>query len=148
LKVGGRAVCRPTDENHLDIHQVFADVIWKNHSLGTLTVRAGRQEVAFGAGRLISAAEGTNVRRSFDGVRLIWNRRTWTFNSILMQLTKVENGIFDDRPDAGNLTWGFGGFGALSNGRNGNLAFYYIGTARDAAQFEQGIANATWHSLV
>jgi Alginate export len=138
---------RPTDENRFDIHQAFADLTWKSRRVGMLTLRAGRQEVAFGAGRLISAAEGTNVRRSFDGLRLIWNRRTWTFNSILMQLTKVENGTFDDRPDNGHFTWGFGGFGPLSNGERGNLAFYYIGNSRKDAEFQQGKADATRHSF-
>ena len=40
-----------------------------------MTLRLGRHEVAFGAGRLISAAEGLNVRRSFDGARLIVKER-------------------------------------------------------------------------
>ena len=34
-----------------------------------LTIRLGRQEIALGSGRLISAGEGLNVRRGFDGVR-------------------------------------------------------------------------------
>lgn len=110
-------------------------------------MRAGRQELGFGAGRLISAAEGTNVRRSFDGIRVIYTNRGWSFNSILLQLTKVENGMFDDRPDAGNVTWGVGGVGPLSNGRYGNLDFYYIGTAREDAIFQQGKADSTRHTF-
>ncbi len=36
-----------------------------------IILRAGRHELAFGSGRLVSPREGPNVRRSFDGVSLI-----------------------------------------------------------------------------
>jgi hypothetical protein len=147
LEEGRAGGPRPTDEDRLDVHQAFADITWGNPSRGSLTVRAGRHEVAFGAGRLISAAEGLNVRRSFDGVRLIGRRKGWTANATLMRLVSAQGGMFDDRADGQQLTWGAGGFGPLPGGRRGNLALYYIGMERDSARFDQGTARAVRHSV-
>jgi hypothetical protein len=138
---------RPTDENRLDVHEAFVDVTWGTPSCGSLTLRAGRHEVAFGAGRLISAAEGLNVRRSFDGLRLIGRRHGWTFNSTLMRLVAARPGLFDDRADSRQLTWGVGGFGPIGRPTRGNLALYYIGMSRERARFDQGIGDATRHSF-
>jgi hypothetical protein len=102
--------------------------------------------VAFGAGRLISAAEGLNVRRSFDGARLIVKRGAWTWNATAMRLVAAVPGTFDDRGDSGLLTWGAGGNGPRPWLGPGNLAVYYIGTRRRAARFDQGTAKSIRHS--
>ena len=60
---------RPPDEDELDLHQAFVDLTAGVRSR-TLTLRIGRQEIAFGSSRLVSTREGPNVRQSFDGVRL------------------------------------------------------------------------------
>jgi hypothetical protein len=143
-RVGGP---RPTDEDRLDLHEAFVDATWGTPSRGSFTVRAGRHEVAFGAGRLISAAEGLNVRRSFDGLRLIGRRRGWTANATLMRLVAARGGLFDDRADRQQSTWGAGGFGPLPRFSRSNLAVYYIGMSRDAARFQQSAANARRHSF-
>jgi hypothetical protein len=143
-RIGGP---RPTDENGLDLHQGFVDITLGSPARGSVTVRAGRHEVAFGAGRLISAAEGLNVRRSFDGLRLIGRRRGWTANATLMRLVTTRSGAGDDRSDRQQLTWGAGAFGPLPGKTRVNLAIYYIGMERHAARFEQGTADATRHSF-
>ena len=71
LVSGRRGGARPTDKDNLDLHQAFFDVKFGDEKRGNFTIRAGRQEVEFGSGRLVSASEGLNVRRSFDGARLI-----------------------------------------------------------------------------
>ena len=71
LEYGRTGGGRPTDIDKLSLHQAFVD--WKlarsaDHSI---TLRVGRQELGFRSGRLISPAEGLNVRRSMDGARLM-----------------------------------------------------------------------------
>lgn len=144
LEAGRLGGPRPTDENTLDLHQAFVDVAWRANDRGSLTLRVGRHEVAFGAGRLISAAEGLNVRRSFDGVRLVIKRGAWTWNSTAMRLVAPSRGVFDDRAEPGVLEWGAGGTGRRP--WLGNLAVYYIGVRRTSARFDQGTADATRHS--
>jgi hypothetical protein len=61
---------RPQDADDLDIHQGFIDV---NLPLGLakpVTFRGGRQNLIYGAQRLISPLDWTNVRRTFDGVKV------------------------------------------------------------------------------
>ena len=142
-RVGGP---RPTDENLLDIHQAFVDFTWGQSSARAVTLRAGRHEVAFGAGRLLSAAEGLNARRSFEGLRLIGRRDVWTLNSIVIRPVRNIPGVMDDRTDASQLVWGTGAFGRVSRtGRN--LALYYIGAQREDARFDQGVGDAVRHSF-
>jgi len=64
LEDGRNGGPRPTDKDTLDLHEAFVDVKLRNNDKGSVALRLGRHEVAFGAGRLISAAEGLNVRRA------------------------------------------------------------------------------------
>jgi Alginate export len=146
LEAGRTGGPRPTDENTLDLHQAFLDLTWRGRNRRSVTLRLGRHEVAFGAGRLISAAEGLNVRRSFDGARLIVKRGGWTWNATAMRLVSAVPGMFDDRGNSGLVTWGAGGNGPRPWLGPGNLAVYYIGTRRKAARFDQGTADSIRHT--
>jgi Alginate export len=146
LEAGRNGGPRPTDKNTLDLHEAFVDLKFRNTDRGSVALRLGRHEVAFGAGRLISAAEGLNVRRSFDGARLIVKRRAWTWNATAMRLVLSIPGVFDDRSDSGLQTWGAGGNGPRPWLGPGNLAVYYIGARRRNARFDQGAADSTRHS--
>jgi hypothetical protein len=146
LEAGRNGGPRPTDKNTLDLHEAFVDVKLHDGDRGSVALRLGRHEVAFGAGRLISAAEGLNVRRSFDGARLIVKRGAWTWNSTAMRLVLAVPGVFDDHSDSGLLCWGAGGNGPRPWLGPGNLAIYYIGARRRNARFDQGSADATRHS--
>ena len=146
LEAGRTGGPRPTDENTLDLHQGFLDVTWRGSDRGSVTLRVGRHEVAVGAGRLISAAEGLNVRRSFDGARLIVKRGGWTWNATAMRLVAAVPGMFDDRGNSGMLTWGAGGNGPRRWLGPGNLAIYYIGSRRRNARFDQGTADSIRHT--
>lgn len=140
LEAGRRGGPRPTDEDQLDVHEAFADVRWGSRERGTFTIRGGRQEVAFGAGRLMSAAEGLNVRRSFDGVRLIATRGRWTFNSTALRLVAAQRGVFDDKNEAGQS---YVGAGAARPG----IAAYYFRFRRDNARFDEGVADTRRHVM-
>jgi hypothetical protein len=146
LEDGRNGGPRPTDRNTLDWHEAFVDVKLQASNRGSVALRLGRHEVGFGAGRLISAAEGLNVRRSFDGARLIVKRGAWTWNSTAMRLVLSVPGMFDDRSDSGLLSWGAGGNGPRPWLGPGNLAVYYIGNRRRNARGDQGTADATRHS--
>jgi hypothetical protein len=68
LKTGKQAARSPSDVDEFDVQQAFVDLIL--NAPVKLMLRAGRQEITFGSGRLVSVREGANVRRSFDGARL------------------------------------------------------------------------------
>src|SRR5499433_308961 len=60
----------PTDVDHFDVQQAFLDLKASIGQDGSLTFRGGRQEITFGAARLVDVREGPNVRLSFDGGRV------------------------------------------------------------------------------
>src|SRR5262245_43864362 len=83
---------RLTDDDRLELHQAFVDLKF-GHEGNSVVLRLGRHEMDLGAGRLISSGEGLNVKRSFDGARLIWKTRRWTTNAQVDKLTSVKLGI-------------------------------------------------------
>jgi hypothetical protein len=60
------------DADDFDVQQAFADVSFSLGGTATdsATLRLGRQELIYGAQRLISPNDWANVRRAFDGVKL------------------------------------------------------------------------------
>ena len=59
------------DENDFDLHQGFVDVKFPlpMGDGGSVTLRGGRQNLLYGAQRLISPLDWTNTRRTFDGAK-------------------------------------------------------------------------------
>ena len=60
------------DEEKLYVHQGFFDIGLVKSDNNRLTLRAGRQEMAFGSRYLVSPRDGRNIRRSLNGLRLTW----------------------------------------------------------------------------
>ncbi len=67
---------RGIDENKWDLHQFFFDVKPWGKKV-PLTVRVGRQELSYGSERIISAFDWGNVRRRFDGVKILTHSKSW-----------------------------------------------------------------------
>ena len=60
---------RPTDADEADIQQAFIDGTIPFGDKQSVMLRFGRQDLAYGAQRLISPLDWTNTRRTFDGFR-------------------------------------------------------------------------------
>jgi hypothetical protein len=58
---------RPIDADEIDIQQLFADVRLPLGGKDAVTLRFGRQDLLYGAQRLISPLDWTNNRRTFEG---------------------------------------------------------------------------------
>ncbi len=128
---------RPTDANSIDVHQGFVE--WKTSKgpAPAFDVRLGRQELTIGSSRLISAAPGLNVKRSFDGVRLSTRAGEWRFDGAAAVLTSLRSGALDDGADDRIRFWG------VAAGRNGiwlrgTWSIYYLGLENKSIQFAQG----------
>ncbi len=67
-------------EDHADIHQLFADI-----PLGTLAWRLGRQELQYGAQRLISPLDWGNIRRSFEGIKVFTDLGDWKLDAFAVR---------------------------------------------------------------
>jgi hypothetical protein len=93
------------DEDKMYVHQGFLDLgIWKSGE-DSLTLRAGRQEVALGSENLVSTRDGRNIRRSLDGARLTWNRGDWTIDLMALKPTLENTDYWDNPPNHASSFW-------------------------------------------
>jgi Alginate export len=129
LEEGRNGGPRLTDEDVADLHQAFVDIANASH---TFVFRAGRQQMEFGSGRLIGESEGLNIRRAFDGFRVIRKLRRWNWNSTLTRPVLIRPSTFAI-PDHKQLQWGTG---FVRPRESGGWAIYYIGLDRKVAAFD------------
>ncbi len=141
-RVGGE---RPgIDENDADIHQAFADINLPVGDDGKLLIRGGRQNLIYGAQRLISPLDWTNTRRTFDGGRLsLQTGKTNTLDAFFVHPITVDEGPLD----SSNLDQSFAGLydtislpDVIKDGGS-KLDLYLLYLDRNAAVFRQGVAD-------
>jgi hypothetical protein len=145
-RIGGP---RPViDEDKLDLHQAFVEVTIGVTGPSAAVLRVGRQEIALGSGRMYALREGPNVPLSFDGVRVVAHAGRWQLDGWAARPVDTTPGVFDDGSHRSFDVWGAYGSRVLTRSRQSvGLDVYYLGLARDAAQFEQGTANETRHTF-
>lgn len=67
---------QPTQENHGDLQQLFFDLRVLGQDV-PLNLRVGRQELGYGAYRLIGPLDWVSNRRRFDAVKLAYRYENW-----------------------------------------------------------------------
>ena len=120
---GKRQLAAP-DEDHLDVQQLFVEL----RPAAGLSARAGRQEMMFNPlQRFVSLRDGTNVRQSFDGGRVTYNRGPLRLEAFLTRPVTLERGVFDD---SRNRDQQFGGvYASLRLGAQGSSsidAYWFV----------------------
>ena len=138
---------RPTDRDDFDLHQAFFDARIPWSDTDSLTLRAGRQELAYGSSRLVLFREEPNVRRSFDGLKVILEWHGWRLDAFVVKPVRTRTGVFDDDPDPDQNFWGLYAVTPVSWLPGGNIDFYYLGLDRKNASFAQGTAHELRHSI-
>ena len=138
---------RPTDENSLDLHQGFFE--WREKLRGDreFTLRVGRQELAIGSSRLISASPGLNVKRSFDGAVLSVKASGWRLDAGVAKLVALSRGVFDDPPDHEQTFWAVAATRKSPRFKEGQLGLYYLGIDRARSIYAQGLGRDQRHTL-
>jgi Alginate export len=147
LENGREGGPRPTDRDDFDLNQTFFDVRVPLAEPDSLTFRAGRQELAYGSSRLISAREAPNVRLTFDGAKAILNLGGWRVDAFAVKPVRTKTGVFDDDPDPNQKFWGLYSVTPISWLPGGNVDLYYLGLDRSEAHFDQGTAHEHRHSV-
>lgn len=138
LEEGRNGGPRLTDEDVADLHQAFVDV-----GTSSTVLRVGRQEMEFGAGRLIGESEGLNIRRAFDGVRFTKKHGRWTWNASLLHPVLIRPNTFAI-PDHKQTEWGTG---VIRSREHGGWAIYYIGLDRKVASFNRKVGRDVRETL-
>jgi hypothetical protein len=92
-RVGGP---RGTDEDQLDPQQLFADINVPLDPDTRFTFRGGRQEIPFGAERLIGISDFSNVRKHFDGYRAMLVTKSNDLEAFLTRPVLIDRYDFDE----------------------------------------------------
>ncbi|OJJ19355.1 hypothetical protein BKI52_21330 [marine bacterium AO1-C] len=140
------------ESDEIDLHQAFLE--WKiiNKKQTSASLRVGRQEIGYGASRLIGIREGPNLRRSFDMARFILKRgnafvQVMYGKEININFYAFDNtsNIFDNQANNPTL-WGAYWQRPLPSGAQ-SLDIYYFGFKSKLAQFNDIAGEELRHSL-
>ncbi len=138
----------PLDINAFDLQQGFAELRFDElPGAHALTLRAGRQEVVLGSGRLVAIRKGPNFRRSFDMGRVQWSLPKGQIDALGGTTVRPGAGVLDDRADTGDALWGLYGTGQLLEGGALGLDGYYLGVRRAERVFQDAEGVELRHSL-
>ncbi len=109
----------------IDLQNGFADLMIPFGSQASVTFRGGRQELLFGAQRLVGPSDYTNVRRTFDGGGGIIKFRDWTITPFWAELVDVFKYNFN-RASSDRQLFGIYGTGGL-HFLPFNIDLYWLG---------------------
>ena len=140
-RIGGP---RPIDEKKLDFQAAFLEV-GTGDERNWIKVRAGRQELEYGSGRLIDVREGPNVRLSFDGFKVKAGLGSWQIDGFAVRPDLDKPGFFDNVPNHAIGFWGVYGVRPLT--KTITMDAYYLGLDRKTATFNRGVGHEVRHTL-
>lgn len=136
---------RGIDEDQLNVQNLFLDAkVWQKEDK-KIIIRAGRQELDYGSGRLISVREDPNTRLYFTGGKITYSSARFTIDGFAMMQDTVYKGVFDNKMSKQLNLWG--AYSKIIFPKAGNLDLYYLGIRRDASLFEEGIAPEKRHTV-
>jgi len=138
--------------DELDWHQAFFEYKTTSGEGRRLSLRFGRQEMGFGAARVVGLREGPNIRRSFDAVRTIYSvDKNWVqafFGREVFPRSYVFDNDFEffDDEAANPYLWGM--YSQFSiKGDVGPTELYYLGFKSDLARFNDVSGKEKRHSI-
>ena len=147
---GNETIFLETDE--IDVHQGFLE--WKPVNSFNLqaTVRLGRQEIGYGASRIVGIREGPNMRRSFDMARVMIRKNNSSVDLLYGQEVDISPFSFDNKSnifenDASNPSF-WGAYYRRPFLRDiGKLDIYYFGFHTNFSRFNDVSGKETRHSV-
>ena len=111
---------RPIDNNWGDFLNAFFDVKLTD----TTTVRIGRQELLYGAQRLVSPLDWANTRRTFEGAKVMYRDGDWAIDGFFTAFVPVR----PNELDRANYKQQFYGTYAVYSGlENATVDLFYLG---------------------
>jgi hypothetical protein len=129
---------RAIDKKNLDFLNAFLELDRGSGSKTATAFRIGRQEMQYGAGRLVAVREGPNVRQGFYAARITQKLNLWTLDAFAARPAKDDPGFFDNGPLQTTSFWGVYAERALGGDPARVVDFYYFGLDRKSATFNKG----------
>jgi hypothetical protein len=122
---------RPIEENRGDILNLFVDAKLSRRT----TVRIGRQELLYGNQRLVSPLDWANTRRTFEGVKAMYDGCVWDVDAFwthpVDRIAATENKIDKANEDIDF----FGVYATRDDLSVGTLDAYYLGLVNDVLDY-------------
>ncbi|MCA9289315.1 MAG: alginate export family protein [Phycisphaerales bacterium] len=140
---------RTLDVDTLDLQQGFGDFMFNlnDDASRRVTIRLGRQELAFGRQRLVSHLPWANTLRSWDGARLIFNVEKWRIDAFYTRYAAVQKYEFNDW-QFGPDFWGVYATGPIGEGESTpSIDLYYLGVDTRASAFNGDAGAETRHTI-
>jgi hypothetical protein len=133
---------RTLDDDSIDLQNAFADLILPFDDQCKLTIRGGRQELAFGSQRLISTLDWSNARRTWEGISAIAKFGDWTATGFWTRYVPLQKFGFNEE-DHNIEFYGLFATGKLPWQEIG-LDLYWIGIDSDS----NGFAGSTFNRFI
>jgi len=146
---------RAIEENRFDALNLFGDLLlYDNCGGGKFWGRVGRQELLYGAERLISPLDWSNTRRTFDGAKLFWRGEDWNVDGFWTRPVPfgqhVGNDHEFDHPDQSQEFMGL--YSSYKGRKDHTYDFYYLrlaeydapASAANPADFDANLFGARW----
>ncbi len=141
-----------TQFDELDWHQGFVELKLPLQPTEYASFRFGRQEMTFGATRLIGVREGPNIRRTFDASRAIYKIGENSVQAFYGREVHPNFFVFDndfvlfDFNDTSSELWGL--YSQFSiDGDIGNTELYYLGFQSDLSRFKDVVGAEIRHTI-
>ncbi len=136
---------RPTDEDRLDVQQLFADASFGEPGATRFTLRGGRSMLRFGKERLVSPLGWSNTLRAWDGVQGIVERGSWKATGFWTCVVEVDPTGANEADDD-NQFYGLYGSRA-ADGSLPALDLYWLGYHQDGVAFNGTTGDEERHTF-
>ncbi|EMI55247.1 alginate export family protein [Rhodopirellula sallentina] len=123
--MGEQFAPRPIEEQDADIQNLFVDLTLFDGDHGKLTTRVGRQELVYGAQRTISPLDWANTRRTFEGIRGLYQNGDTSIDAFWTNFVPVDP---DDADEANYDIQFYGAYATQKNTALGTMEAYWLGS--------------------
>lgn len=139
----------PINIDRFDVNQIFFDQKFHLADQRALTIRIGRQELDYGAERLIAVREGPNARMGFDGIKTVLNIGTSRLDAFWVLPVQTNPGILDNTSSFAKQLWALYWTQKIDESEDSNLGLelYYIGEHSDEVTYVSGSGSELRHSV-
>ena len=83
----------PVDRDELFLLNAFVDYDFLRQKNKSLILRLGRQELNYGAGRLVTIREGPNIRQYWEGAKISYSKKGLIIDAFATQYGAQNTGV-------------------------------------------------------
>lgn len=145
---GRESPLAPPDEDEPDLLQAYAEFLLPGTGRD-LRLKAGRQTLYYGSGRLLAAREGANQRLSHDALLFSWKPDEQTqVDAFIASPVEVRPGTFDNISEPGDLRlWSLYSVMPVPGMEDLHMDLYYIGLRDEDSIFAPDSGHETRHTI-